>query len=538
MNVADLIINSRELVADQRLPMLDNVEIVVGSVLPRREVSEQSIVKVARNMGMRASVLVDRQAIALLSTLPTYPRHVSRIPKRNSKRPPLTNVMMPGALAFSGVFRANKPAGSKGIIVGLGDVGFQYPEIFIDPEGASRENKSPTMLVTGRSGAGKTMQLTQMAAQASYAGLPVVYLNPKSTGTLKPYFDELGGSTISMNMRYLEENPGLLDPVFFLRDRNQVATVLTDAIVTAMRMFEDAGSSGTQRRTTLAAEIRERAQDERNLTSAHILFGNPHRQTEALSDTEVLSFVQNKMKSAPFWRALISVNAQSEMTRTLRESKALLIEWGGGMELPDADDDRYTDAQVDTVLSVTTIFRYAAERIEGTSGTLIIDESWILRASRESRNLLERAGREWRQANIMLILGSQRIRDWAVSGGAAADLTSFISRFLFMAITENDEDEMAAYFKLTGLEDTPENRRYIINAAAERVEGGRIRIARAYLVDTVHHWSGGLICGPWPERELNIGRTDAEAQRARSAIAAAFSESPEVDGEDEVAPEW
>jgi len=517
-HIADLINASRSLVTEDRLPVLDNVEIIVGASLARREVSEQPIERAARDRGMRASVLVNRQAIALLSTLPTYPRHVSRVPKGNGKRPRLTNVMLPGVLAFSGIFRANKPSATRGIILGLGDVGNQYPEILMDPDGASKNNKSPTMLISGRSGGGKTVQLTQMTAQASYMGLPVVFLNPKSTGTLKPYFDHIGGQTISMSMTYLEENPGLLDPVFFLQDRNSVAALLSDAIVTAMRMAEDGGSAGSQRRTALTAEVRERALNPDNLTSHHILFGNKDRGTLPISDQDVLNFVTNKMRSAPFWRALISVNSQSALTRTLRESKALLVEWGSGLELPSADTERHSDAQVDAVLSVTTVFRYAAERIEGTGGLLIIDESWILRHSRDARDLLERAGREWRQANIMLVLGTQRIRDWAVSGGQAADLTSFISRFLLMAITENDEEEMQAFFKLSGLEDTPRHRRYMVNAAAERTPGGKTSIAKGYLVDSVHGWRGGILCGPWPAEELNIGRTDIEAQRARASM--------------------
>ncbi len=515
-SIAELIAQARELIVEDHMPMLDNMEIIVGASLPRREVSEQNIVRLASSGGMRASVLVDRQHLALLSTLPTYPRHVARVPKGNAKRPALTNVMMPGALAFSGVFRANRPAGNSGILVGLGDVGYQFPELFLEPDGASKGNKSPTMLISGRPGAGKTMQLQQMTAQAAYMGLPVAFLNPKSTGTLKPLFDHIGGVTVSLSMKYLENNPGLLDPVFFLADRGQVTSVLVDAIVMAMRMNDDPGSKSAQRRTTLMAEVRQRAMNPDNITSAHILFGNPSKGTTPISDEEVLQFVRNKMSSSPFWRALISVNSESSLVRTMRESKALLVEWGEGLELPDAADEKYKDGEIDAILSVTTVFRYAANRIEGTGGLMIVDESWVLRVSRESRNLLERAGREWRQANIMLVLGTQRIRDWAVSGGAAADLTSFISRFLIMAISPNDEEEMQAYFKLSGLPDTPANRRYIVNAAAERAKGGSIQIARGYLVDTVHNWSGGLLCGPWPLEELNIGRTDAEARRAKA----------------------
>lgn len=513
VSIGRLIEIARNSVSEDGLPVVDNVEIVVGSVVRQQEVSERPLVSVARDMGMRASVLVDRQAVALMSTFPTYPHHVARVKRTNRKRPALTNVMLPGVLAFSGVFRANKPAGHKGLLVGYGDAGSQYPEIFIDPAGASQHNLPPTMLISGRPGAGKTMQLIQMCAQAAFAGKPVVYLNPKSTGSLRPYFDYLGGVTVSMSMKYLEDNPGLLDPVFFLADRDQVAAILTDAITVAMRMSEDVGSEGAQRRTILTAEIRERAMDRRNVTSAQILFGNTRAGTLPLSQTDVLQFVHNKMQTSPFWRALISVNSQSTLTATMQSARSLLIEWGGGMELPSSPDAVLTDAQIDTVLSVTTVFRYAGNKLEGTGGILVIDESWLLRASTQARFLLERAGREWREANIMLILGTQLIRDWA--GGDGGDLQSFVSRFLFMAIAEQDAEELRLFFKLAGLPDTPQNRDYIVNAGVRRGSNGQILIPRGYLVDMVHDWRGGILCGPWPQRELNLGRTDVDAKMRR-----------------------
>src|SRR5660398_146401 len=58
----------------------------------------------------------------------------------------------------------------------------------------------------------------------------------------------------------------------------------------------------------------------------------------------------------------------------------------------------------------------------------------------------------------------------------------------------------------------------MVNAAAERTPGGKTSIAKGYLVDSVHGWRGGILCGPWPAEELNIGRSDIEAQRARTAM--------------------
>lgn len=525
-SIADLLSASMLHVRENQLPMIDNVEIIVGSVVPRREVAEHSVVRTMRSMGMRASVLVGRQSKAILSTLPTYPTHVHRVPKSNRKRPSMTNVMLPATLAFSGIFRANRPSSHGGVILGFGDVGHQYPEIFIDPDGASKANKSPTMLVVGRPGAGKSVQLTQMSSQMTYMGRPVVYLNPKSTGTLQPAFDYLGAQTVRMTMDYLADNPGLLDPVYFLKNRDDVASVLTDAIMSAMRMNEDRGTAGAQRRAALTAEIRERAMDPRNITSAHILFGRPDLADGlgAISDVEVLKFVSYKMSASPFWKALISVGHQSRLTQTLRETPTLLVEWGGGLELPNSADEITSDAHVDAVLSVNTIFRYSVERLEGTGGMLVIDESWALKTSNESVALLRRAGREWREANILLVLGTQRIRDWTDRNDADGDMTTFVSRFLFMALAQNDQTEMAEFLRLTGLEDTEEHRQFILNAGAEKAGGQGVQVARGYLVDTIHNWSGGLLCGPWPEAELNASRSDHAAKQARreaQAVAAA-----------------
>lgn len=533
LRTVDLIQMARSSVREVKLPMLDNIEIIIGSLVPEGG-KTSTLPQTMKGYGLDTVPLIGRQHLAILSSFPTYPRHVMRIPRGNRKRPELTNVMLPGMLAMSGVFRNTRPCAQQGVMLGLSDAGDQYREIYTETDAAARYNRVPGMLVTGRPGAGKTIQLQQLTAQLAYMGLPVAFFNPKKEGTLQPLFDHIGGVTISMNRRYLEQNPGMLDPVFFLHDRKEVAQLIADAIFLANRMYDDEGSKANQRRTQIKTEIQERALDSRNTCSADIIFGNrssnPAQRTHPISDQEVVQFVSNRMQTSQFWTAFIATNANaSGLHERMTGGRSFLIEWDKSMQLPNADTPQkeYTDNQLDTVISVNITFNYASAIVGGTGGAIIVDESWVLKNSREALAILERGGREWRQANIMLIMGTQRIRDWmdsrserAGTASAAANMATFFDRYLFMAINEQDNNELDMFFELTGLPRTKHNEHYITHAGASRTPGGSKgnSIPRAYYMDKIYDWAGGIICGPWPERELNLGRTDKEGLDARRAL--------------------
>ena len=46
------------------------------------------------------------------------------------------------------------------------------------------------------------------------------------------------------------------------------------------------------------------------------------------------------------------------------------------------------------------------------------------------------------------------------------------------------------------------------------------------MVDHIYGWSGGIIVGPWPKRELDLGRTDkgAEEERRRMGLNKTFQQ--------------
>lgn len=521
-SVVDTIQYARLAVNEAKLPMLDNLEIVVGSIVPKIN-KVNSLIQTMKGYNMEIAPLIGRQHLGVLTSFPTYPRHVLRIPRGNSKRPDLTNVMLPGMIAMSGLFRSTKPCAPGGILVGLSDAGDEFKEIYTETDAASKYNKVPGMLITGRPGAGKTQELLQIACQIAAQGLPVAFFNPKKEGTLAPTFQYIGGIVVSMNRQYLEQNPGMLDPLLFITDRVEAASLIADSIFIGNRMYEDTGSSASQRRTKVLTEIIERGKDERNRSSYDIIFGNSHpdpvHRTDPISDKDILDWVSNKVQTAPFWTAFIARNAGSSALRDkIRAGRSFLIEWDRSMSLPDistAPKD-YTDSNLDTVISVNVTFNYASAIISGTGGAIIVDESWVLKSSKEALAILQRGGREWRQANIMLIMATQRIQDWMdskseKSGGASAaqNMTTFFDRYLIMAISENDTNEIDAFFELTK---QPRSRRiehYMTHAGASSAGGAKGNsIPRAFYMDKIYGWEGGIICGPWPERELNLGRTD------------------------------
>jgi hypothetical protein len=192
------------------------------------------------------------------------------------------------------------------------------------------------------------------------------------------------------------------------------------------------------------------------------------------------------------------------------------------MSLPDIRTQKhdYTDNQIDSLLSVNVAFQYASAAVSGTGGAIVVDEAWVLKASPESMNILERGGREWRQANIMLVLGTQKILDFMGTGENEVNMTTYFSRFLFMALQENDDLEMDAFFKATGLPRDKKIEHYILNAGRDTRRGVvRNPIPKAYYMDELHMWHGGIICGPWPEKELNLGRTDKGGDEIRKGAA-------------------
>lgn len=384
-------------------------------------------------------------------------------------------------------------------------------------------HKSRTFLAGDYMATSNTVQILMMLAQAVYLGHQVVMLNPKPQSTLKPFFDLLDGYTINMSTAYLKENPGLLDPMFYINDRERVARILSDMVIKAMGMNTDNSVSSNRSMEAVRAEILERAKHPSNMCSYDIIFGNrrANPQTPRLTNDDIVDYINDKMKTSPFWRAAISQNpeAQSTFAEKLRSGKPLLVEWDNSIVLPSSGQspDKYTPDENDGVQSVVNLFAYAADIIGNSrsGGILAIDEAYILQTSPEAMNLVRTAGRTWRSANITLLLATQHLKDF-LGEDNPHNIASHVRMYLFLAVSREDKQELDIFFDVTELPRDETNVGYITNAGMKNAMKGKAAktIPNGYLVDKTYEWSGGVILGPWPFRELTAA-TSKESEKTR-----------------------
>lgn len=502
--------------------LLDNVEMTVATLVSKKP---NELNKALKPVRLEAVNITSRHHLALCSTVPTYPEPIYRISTTNYKRNPNVRTFFSGVLSMSGLFRSTKPAAPGGILVGLSESGYEFKEIYISPHS---NEMPPVVYCTGSTGSGKTTQMLMMNAQNTYLGGQSIYLNPKPQSSLAPFFKYLEGETINMSTKYLNERPGLLDPMFYLSDREQVGRLLADMIIRASGM-----NSSTQEKykavramEELTANLVENALMPANETSYDIIFGNQRygANTPMLQDKEIVKFVRTKLKSSPFWKASISRDpgAKNTFSELFNSGKPLLVEWDNSISLPDqgTNKDDWTPQQNDGVQSIVNLFMFAAEVIgkNPNGGMLTIDEAHILKNSDLIMQQAIRSGRTWRDKNTTLLLGSQHLTDMLTD--KEDDMASYIRTFIIMNIDRNDTNDLDLFFKLSGLPDDQETVEYISSMKRD-TKNGRY-IPSAYIIDTEFGWEGSVMCGPWPEREMK--RVEPKRRDATEEIKGAINQ--------------
>lgn len=373
----------------------------------------------------------------------------------------------------------------------------------------SVDNDTKTYLIDGMIPTSNTVQMLSMIAQTVYQGKKAVFLNPKPNSSLKPFFDLLGGETINMSSKYLEENPGKLDPMFFLNDRESVGRLLAEMIIKARGFNVERSAENNLSMEELTTELIERAKMPANQCSYDIIFGNQRAEpsTPRLSDDATVSFVRSRMISSPFWKATISKDpdGRSSLQDVLKGNRPILIEWDNSIVLPskDSNPDKFTPAEQDGIQSITNLFDYGSSIIgEGKQGGILcIDEAHVLKTSETAMNKVRGAGRQWRSQNITLMIATQEMKDFL--GDHEHNIGSYVRLFIIMKVDESDPKEVELFFDRTKLPKDGTALDYITNAGMKTASNKvKKSIPNAYIIDNTYEWQGGIICGPWPEREL------------------------------------
>lgn len=494
--------------AGQGHAFLDNVELVVATLVTGKKSELNSALNA---YSLEAINTTMRQVYALNSTIPAYPNAVFKIPKSNSRRNPNVNTFYGGILSLSGLFSTTKPAGKNGILLGLSDANYDYKEIFVETNASNKYSKPPTTLVVGTSGSGKTVQLLMMAAQYVYLGTSVFFLNPKPQNTLKPFFDHLDGVTINLSNNYLDENPGMLDPMFFIEDRKEAGRLLADMIIRAQGLNSKTNqkSQSIRIQEELTTELVEHAQMPANECSWDVIFGNKKHgaNTPRLSDDDTVEFIRQKMISSPFWKASISQNpdGRSGFLTAIKSGRPFLVEWDNSISMPASkNEDEWTQPERDGVQSVVNLFKFGAETIGNSrkGGGLFVDEAHIMQTSEVAMNLVKKSGREWRSQDINLILATQNMADFLDDN--EYNIFPYVRLFIIMNLAETKK-ELDLFFDITKFPRDDEHKYYITHAAMDTADSVKTKkqIPNAIVIDNAYGVKTGIMCGPWPSRELS-----------------------------------
>ena len=426
-----------------------------------------------QSWGVKSKVVEHRQIEAMEETLPCgVPRiGASKVFSRD---------LTVGMIAASGIGAFNDIGDSEGVWIGTAPP--DHSLVWLDPQGASKENKPPSMGVVGEPGAGKTFLLQLIATQATQMGLPVVFINPKSADTLGEFADAVGGETIKVSS--LQREPGLLDPFRYCTDTEIACEIALAHINTVMVSIPE------KDRILMAAGVRQAAEEGAQCVG------------DALSHPRVPQewgeLVKLAAQSQPLFGLGISMKPRGTWDFTT-SGRLTLVEFDRPIPIPETITNTalLNSDERAAVAAIRLITRAALEQMfrGGIGGVLIVDEAHMFLSSQEGRNILQNLGRTGRSQGILPIMATQRLADLIADG---VDMTSYMGRAFIMKMTDPKETDAA--LALCGLEATDDRRDFLRKAGPihDRDDPSRSRGALALHRDLNDRVSAVLV-GPVPE---------------------------------------
>lgn len=500
---------------------IDNVEFTIAVTVDAAR--EKFLNTVLRGYGLEAIIVEGRQHKALCTTIPAYPGTIYRVPAANMTRNRNTMQFYSGVLSMSGLFGSIKPCASNGVLLGLSQSYHDLKEVY----STVCDGNAPVKLYTGVTGSGKTVQALMEMDQVSRMGIPVFFLNPKPNGkSPEEMFKLLDGVIIKMDRKFLKDNPGLLDPAFYMDDPEDVADILVEMILEGMAMKSERSKKAVMERAALKQELLSRAKMPENRCSWDIIAGNTKYATPKLSNDDIIDFVRIQRDISPFWKSSISHDrtGANSLRDRIRSGKPVYIEWGSSMAMPNTTNrDDWGDDAVEAVRSVVNMFKYAvAVSVANGRGVVAIDEAHNLKASEQAMGMILKAGKEWRASGLELWLMTQKLTELVKTPSSRGiddgiiDITDTIGQFVMMTMDEGTLD-VDVFFDLTKLPRTPENVKFITSG---KPNPDTNKLPTAFYLNRSERtpWSGGIVCGPWPRTDFKAAIGEAIVEDSHSSI--------------------
>lgn len=471
-----------------REPLLAECSIIMARRSADPEGSFETYIDDLRtSWGIELKPLEHRQLAALDETLPCSSKRIN----------PFLHDVTLSTLAFSGIQGYSNLGDDKGMFVGLSDP--FYTPVWIDPLRAPALNLPPAMAVFGDPGSGKTFLCQAIATQATLAGIPTIFINPKGFDTLSPTAELVGGDVVKMTR--LESGGGYFDP-FRFTDPELASSILASHILSVF-----AGGLDNKQEIKIQVGLRRGALAGAKCAAEAIRY---------IDDPEIKELIMEQAESDATFALAIGQVAQPPLGG--RRGGLTLIEFDRKLNLPEkgVQPSDYTREQRINLAAIRLVARASLEMLNRAGGgVFILDEAWTFLSSSDSLAMLQQLGREGRSLNILPIFATQRVADLMRQD---VEIESYLSRVFVMKL--QDDVEATAALKLCGLEPTASRIAWLKTAGPRKPDGARPgRPALSIHRDVLNRHSA-LMVGPVPEAARVAFTTNPSERQARDGTPA------------------
>lgn len=334
------------------------------------------------------------------------------------------------ALAPQAVEHAGTPTGQV-----VGTVRSSGKPVRIDLTHPPRVSRPPSVLCVGTLGSGKTVAAQLLALQALWAGSLVVDIDPKPDHNLDQ-LAELAGRVNVVDLSDTEQHAGLLDPL-----------AITDPTLrdeTAASFYCDLLDADAKTRAHIRRAFTKLSNSDAPNSPAFI------RKLAAMPSQEAKDAAEQLDVWSQSGLARLALGRRSSQTNA--NSSDLTVIRCRSLTLPSASTPRsdYTESERVSCATMRLIAALATRLIAGDKTRhklLIVDEAWLLLASSDGRQLIERINRTGRSENTTLLLATQQLGD-------AEQIAPLIGTHLIFGVETRGEATAAA--TLLGIDDSDE----------------------------------------------------------------------------------
>lgn len=400
--------------ASNNEPILTDASFVLGR---KSSPVTETFMDMLRNYhNIDSQTLNVRQLEALDETLPCSNKRVN---------PHLQDVTI-GMVAFSGMHSFDAVGDKKGSFIGF--TSSDLSPVFLDPRVAAEENKSPTTVIVGRPGSGKTFTALLLAIQSALAGEQVIVINPKAADPMDGLnlVDGLEGQVETIHMSDIEKESGGFDPFRFAASPEAAAEMLGIHILDVLVQFSE------EQQIQIEVGLQEGARNGARCAFEAISY---------IKDVKLRKLILDQAQASPLFSLAIGKTPRSRFTDT----KGLtVIEFDRALDLPAPNiiARDYTKSHRISLAAMRLVTKASIEiLLNSNGGTLIVDEAWTFLSHPAGRAAIQKMGREGRAQAILPILVTQRMEDILDE-----DMEGYISRAFIMELPDRRDAEQALGF--------------------------------------------------------------------------------------------